>query len=363
MLLLLLCAGIGIWFYHAKQAATPHTRNLFAMDTFFVLEAYGAHADTGLQECTERIAELEKLLSVTREGSDLWNINHAGGAEVSVSEDTLALILFALEMGEQTGGALEITLYPVLREWGFTVNADIGMGEAPDTETALPKEGLPEDAGDFQVPSRERLQELLKLVDFRQVAVDSPRRTVCVPVDVQLDLGAVAKGYTGDCLVEILRDAGVASGLLNLGGNVHALGKKPDGSLWRVGITDPFDVQKELGVLEVADKAVVTSGSYERYFEDKEGNRYGHILDARNGCPADNGLVSVTVVGERGALCDALSTALFVMGKEDAVTYWREHGNFEMALVTEEGELYLTEGLEEGFQAAEGFVPRIIYGK
>ncbi len=344
-LLLLLFSGISLYLYHTGEGFPPGsretcaTRNLFAMDTFFILEAYGEHGDAALQEGEKRIAQLEEKLSVTREGSDVWKINHGDGEKVSVSEDTFSLISFALEMGEQTGGALEITLYPVLREWGFTLDRD---------------------EGEFRVPSRERLHALLELVDFHQVVLDPEERTVSVPAGVQIDLGAVAKGYTGDCLIKLLREEGVSSALLNLGGNVHALGTKPDGSPWRVGVTDPFDVEKKLGVVEVADKAVVTSGSYERYFEDEEGNRYGHILDAEDGCPADSGLVSVTVVGDSGALCDALSTALYVMGRDEAVRYWQGQDNFEMVLVTGTGELYLTEGLADCFEAAEGFAPQVI---
>ena len=155
--------------------------------------------------------------------------------------------------------------------------------------------------------------------------------TVTVPGECQIDLGAVAKGYIGDLVADMLRERGITSVLLNLGGNVQAVGAKPDGSPWRIGVRDPL-ADGNLGVLEITDQAVVTSGGYERYFTDADGSVYWHILDPQTGYPARNGLISVTVVSSEGKKSDALSTALFVMGTEGAAEYWRTHGSFEMLL-------------------------------
>lgn len=343
VLILVFCAA----FLQRRQASkTVYTKELFAMDTFFALRAYGPQAEEALAACEGRVEELESLLSVTREGSDIRRINQ--GERFGVSKDTFSVITSALELSEETEGALDITLYPVLREWGFTT-------------------------GEYRIPQAEELQALLEKVDYRAVSlggglsdrVDGDLEdgvlTISVPEGMELDLGAVAKGYTGDCLLALLRERGVTSAMLDLGGNVQVLGEKPDGSAWRVAVRDPFG-GGSLGVLEIRDKAVITSGNYERYFVGEDGNIYWHILDPSDGYPADSGLAAVTVIGEHGVQCDGLSTALFVMGKEAAVDYWRRHRDFEMLLVTEDAHLYITEGLTECFTCSEGWNAEIIRG-
>ena len=179
-----------------------------------------------------------------------------------------------------------------------------------------------------------------------------------VPSGMALDLGAVAKGYTGDQAAAYIKEQGITSALINLGGNVQAVGTKPDGSLWRIGLRDPFS-EGNVGTLTVENSAVVTSGGYQNYFMGEDGQVYWHILDPDTGYPARTGLASVTVVAPEGVKCDALSTALFVMGLDGALDYWRAHGDFELILITEDREFYLTPGLEDTFTLsdnAEGFV-------
>lgn len=312
---------------------TEAVRDIFAMDTYMFLKAYGDSADTALGIAAERILSLEETFSVTSETSDTWAVNHADGSLVTVSEDTLTLLQTAQDIGAKTDGALDVTLYPVLSAWGFTKETQ-------------------------QVPDAETLAEALELVDFRKITLEG--NTVQLPAGMQLDFGALAKGYTGDCVTEILRENGVASALVNLGGNVQALGTKPDGSFWKVGVQDPFAPSEQVCILEIADEAVITSGNYERYFTGEDGQNYWHILDAQDGCPADNGLVSVTIVGECGLLCDALSTALFVLGTEGAIDYWRSEGGFEMILITDDAQLYYTEGLADAIQLTDALTAEVI---
>lgn len=317
-LFLALCLLVG-----CGQAPLPDPveHSFFAMNTYMTMSAYGAQADQALSEAETLVRSLESQLSVTDQASEVYAANHSGGDATTISSDTEELIDFALQMARETGGALDPTIYPVLTAWGFTT-------------------------GEYQVPSREELERLLAFVGYEQISLEG--LSVTVPDGVQLDLGAVAKGYTGERVAALLKEHGITSALINLGGNVQAVGGKPDGTPWRIGVRDPF-ADGNLGVLEVEDQAVVTSGGYERYFTDEDGNVYWHILDPATGSPAQSGLVSVTVLAPDGKRCDALSTALFVMGREKAEEYWQAHGDFEMLLVTEEKEIYLTKGLEDAF--------------
>ena len=177
--------------------------------------------------------------------------------------------------------------------------------------------------------------------------LDEAAGAASLPDGVEIDLGSVAKGYTGDVLAGLLKAYGVESALLDLGGNIQTIGVKPDGTPWRIGVQDP-EGDGYIGVVSVSGKAVVTSGGYERYFE-RDGARYWHIIDPATGTPARSGLASVTVVGDAGVVCDALSTALFVMGLDGALEHWREYRDFEAVLIADDGSVTVTAGLEDSF--------------
>ncbi len=306
-------------------------RSLFAMDTLVTVKAYGEQCEQAVNAAADRLTELEGLLSVTRPDSDIGRLNASGSAEVS--GDTAEVVTRALEVCESTGGALDITIYPVLREWGFTT-------------------------GEYRVPSDEEISAALAKTGYSSVTVNGC--TVSVPAEYKLDLGACAKGYASGEMLKTMSALGIKSALVNLGGNVHALGTKPDGTDWTVGIADPFSPNELLGTLKINGCAVVTSGGYQRYFTDDAGNVYIHILDPSTGRPAGSGLVSVTVIGEDGLLCDALSTALFVMGLERAEEYRRTNGGFEMILVSSEGRIFLTEGIADRFENVSGMPAEVI---
>ena len=296
------------------------------MDTFMRVSAYGEkeQAEAAVAAAREEVYRLENLLSTGLATSEIGQANESGGGMVSA--DTVYLLKRAQQLYGQTMGAFDITIYPLMQAWGFT-----------DKE--------------YRVPDAEEIEKLLEKTDAMQVMVDEENGRVEFGMDgMQIDLGGIAKGYTSARIMEIYKEAGIASCLGSLGGNVQALGTKPDGTLWRIGLQHP-DKEGYLGILQVKDKAVITSGGYERYFE-QDGVRYHHILDPATGYPARSGLISVTVVSADGALADGLSTSLFIMGKERAVQFWREHADaFDMVLYTEEGELYVTEGVSGDFSA------------
>ena len=326
LLLALGCTGCGAQAAQLISQPEQATAGLFAMDTYLNLTVYGPGAEQALTAAEERILELEHLWSVTDEGSEIYAANHSGGNPVPISADTQAILRFALEMAEQTGGALDPTIYPVLTAWGFTTDS-------------------------YQIPGEEELSRLLEQVDYTKITLSDG--TVTVPDGMQLDLGAVGKGYAADETARTLKEQGVTSALLDFGGNVLTIGSKPDGTPWRIGVLDP-DTEGNLGVLEVADQSVVVSGGYEKFFVGEDGQRYWHILDPETGAPARSGLTQVAIVSGESKRCDALSTALFVMGLEQAADYWRSHRDFEMVLLTDEGSVYVTEGLQDRFTLGDG---------
>ena len=305
------CSGI--------QTSTPVSHGtFFAMDTVMDFQIYG---DTKLLKNAEEIVtDLEKKVSVTDPDSEIYAINLRGtGTLTGEAEELMKL---ALSMCSRTDGMLDISIYPVVRAWGFTTGA-------------------------YQIPETETLQKLLPLVDYTKIQYDSATGQVTIPEGMTIDLGSIAKGYAGQLAAQYLRDQGVTSALLNLGGNVQTIGSKPDGTPWSIGIQDPKG-SSPMMALSVSDQAVITSGGYERYFE-QDGQTYWHIMDPATGRPARSGLLSVSVIGEQGSVCDALSTALFVMGLEKAARFWAASDDFEAIFVTDTGEIYLTEGLKNQY--------------
>lgn len=308
----------------AESSPEPVQGTFFAMDTVMDFTIYG---ESGLIDQSESlITSLESLVSVTDTGSELYAINQTGSG--TLTGKASSLMEQALEICRRTDGALDLSIYPIVRAWGFTT-------------------------GSYQVPDEAEIQALLPLVDYRKIQYDAATGTVTLPEGMEIDLGSVAKGYAGQLAAQMLREHGVQSALLNLGGNVQTVGAKPDGSPWQIGIKDPQG-EDAMMVLSVEDQAVVTSGGYERYFE-QDGQTYWHIMDPSTGHPADSGLISVTIVGDEGVVCDGLSTALFVMGLEKAADLWAQSGDFEAVFVTASGEVYITEGLRDRFALTEQY--------
>lgn len=306
-----------------------YSSQTFAMDTLMQFTIYGRNGQEALAHASARIQALEQLFSVTRTQSETYAVNHAQGEWTAVSEELYELAARTLDLCRETGGALDLTAYPAVRAWGFTT-------------------------GEYQVPDGETLKELAACIDYSRVELEENR--IRLPDGMELDFGATAKGYAGEVLARELREMGVECAILSLGGNVQTIGSRPTGDPWRVGVQDP-EGEDYLLVLSVVDQAVVTSGGYQRFFEEN-GLRYWHIMDPDTAAPARSGLSSVTIVGDSGTLCDGLSTALFVMGREEAAAYWRAHPEFEAVLVSEDGSIAVTEGLEDRFVLNTGYEDR-----
>ena len=306
---------------------------VIAMDTAMVLSAFGKESTRAVYDAEEEVRRLDALLSRTSGSSEISMLNGAGGEMVPVGAEICTLIQTAGDFTEATGGAFDITIAPVVSAWGFTTDS-------------------------YQVPDREALQTLLESVGMEHVHLSGG--SARLDPGTMIDLGGIAKGYTADRVAEIFQEHAVPRGKVELGGNILVIGDKPDGTAWRVGVQDPKHPDKADGlvcVLNLTDAFAVTSGSYQRYFE-QDGKRYHHIIDPATGCPADSGLTSVTVVADsargNGTMCDALSTALFVMGEDKALDFWRSGVyDFQLVLVTEDGRVVVTEGLKDGFVEME----------
>lgn len=275
-------------------AADPLTRTGFFFDTVITISLYDTNDESILDACDSLMLECENRLSRTRENSDIWNINHAEGKPVEVSEETIGLIKSALAYCELSDGAFDITIAPVVSLWDFHLEND-------------PK-----------VPDADAIAEAVTHVDYTMVQIDEEKHTVALTdPEAGIDLGAIAKGYISDLLKEEILKQGCGSALINLGGNVLAVGTKPDGSDWNIGIRRPFaeSAYDIIAKVAVDDMSVITSGTYERYFE-QDGVLYHHILDPVTGYSVNNGLTSVTILSEDGTDGDALSTTCFVLGPE-----------------------------------------------
>lgn len=310
LLILLLLLGSGC-------AAKEYETAFFAMDTYMTIRAYGPHAEAACTEAERAVFDLENRISRTRETSDVARLNAAG--EAQVSPETLAVLRQAKE--SCIPGVFDITIAAVSDLWGI------------GTENAC-------------VPAPEALEAARATVGIDNLSL-SDDGTARLSNGAQLDLGGVGKGVAADLCAEALRTNGVESALAYLGGNIYALGSKPDGSAWTVGIADPDTPAAYLATIAVRDTSVVTTGDYERFFMEN-GVRYHHVFDPSTGEPARSGLRSVTVVSENSALADAHSTALFVMGLEKGLAYCAEN-QLDAVFITDDRQVYVTEGLLSSF--------------
>ena len=297
------------------QSRAASERSVFAMNTEMSLRLYGDADGSAMQGLAERIAELDRALSVTAENSDLAALNQSGASE---NAHIRTLTERAIALSARTGGALDITLYPASLLWGFTTDAQ-------------------------RIPEEAELEALRDRVGMDGISLTETG--VRLAEGRMLDFGALAKGYAADlCREELERKK--LSGILNLGGNIQTVGSKPDGSDWMIGLQDPDDPGAFFLTLRITGSmAVVTSGDYQRYFE-QDGVRYCHILDPETLSPVRGSLRSVTIVAKEGLLADGLATALFVLGREKGAELWRESGDFEAVWRESDGTAWITPGLE-----------------
>ncbi len=332
---------------------------MFEMDTVIGITVYGENAEKNVRETADLIDAMEGIFSTERTDSELYYLNQNGKA--AVSDDLLDVVSKGQEFYEETDGAFNIALYPLISEWGF-------MNLSSE---------------EHHVPADEKIQELLALAkpdaakilelpetDWPNVGPngtgpDEDGLAIMYGIEyeldgMKLDLGGIAKGYTADKAADyLINEEDVTGAMVSLGGNIMFVGSKPEGKPWKVGIQNPVgEVGDYVAVIsvdpltsgdDILPMSVVTAGTYERYFE-VDGKRYHHIIDPSTGYPADTGILSLTIVSSNSTEADALSTALFVKGYDYAVDMWRSGKyDFDMVIIDSDLKIYYTEGLEGHF--------------
>ena len=257
-------------------------------------------------------------------GPDGLRPKAAGGAcgTAELQPQTADLLQQALDCAARTGGAFDPTVYPLVCLWGFP-------------------------SGEYHIPTEAELTGALAHTGAQHLQLDGA--AAALDAGCSVDLGGIAKGYAAEQCAHQLEETGAQAAMLSLGGNVQTLGLKPDGSKWTVAIQDPNNTSSYVGVINVGETAVITSGSYQRNFTDTHGKFYHHILKPSTGYPVTNSLVSVTIICTDGVMADCLSTAMFVLGETAALNYWRTYGGFEMVLITSDNRIICTSGLLEEF--------------
>ena len=292
----------------------------FYFDTVVTIVLYGAPEGL-MEEIWQKCAYYENLLSKTIEGSDVYRLNHAEGKTLTVHPETYEILVRAKEVSASSDHAFSVTIAPLTALWDFT-------------------------DGTNRMPTEEERIAALPLVND-DLLVLGEDCTVTLPAGMEIDLGGIAKGYIADQIAGQIRSR-VLGGTLNFGGNVYAVGIKPDASSFRIGIRDPLGGEGEsIAVVTLKDLSVVTSGIYERFF-DLNGVRYHHILNPSDGLPSNSDLASATIVSESSMTADAIATACIVMGREKAFAYLKAQG-LDGILITRDGKIYLTEGFEDRY--------------
>ncbi|MDP2872171.1 MAG: FAD:protein FMN transferase [Bacillota bacterium] len=323
---LLVGGAVAARLVQARRQGTYHERSGLAMGTFVTLRAAGPRAPAALEAAMAEIDRLDALFDYGRPQSDVGRLNAAAGAgPVTVQPDTVAVLVRALHYAQASDGAFDPTIAPLVDLWGFR----------PEGPQAVPEETA--------------IRDMLSLVDYRRLRVDAGAGTAeLLDPGTRVDLGGIAKGFAVDRAAAVLREAGVESAIIDIGGNIYCLGLKDRTNLWRVGLQHPRRTDAQFGVLRISDLGVATSGDYQRFFE-AGGRRYHHVLDPRTGRPA-SGLLAASVAAPSAMDADAASTAAFVLGLEAGQRFLRQLG-LEGVFYAEDGQVVVTGRLQPVFEA------------
>lgn len=310
----------------SRTADEPVTKSGFYFNTVISVSIYENGSEELLDDCFALAQKYEGYFSNTIPDSDISKINDAGGAPVTVHDETIELLKTGIAYGDLSGGKFDITIGRLSDLWDISTKALLDQTDAS------------------MIPSDADIQTALATVDYREIQIDGNTVTLQNP-DARIDLGGIAKGYIADQMKAYLNQKGITSGYINLGGNVLALGAKTDGSAYTIGIQRPFGEENEaIASVSITDQTVVSSGVYERYFE-VDGTRYHHILDTATGYPYDNGLLEVTIITGASVDGDGLSTTCFSLGLEDGMALVESLDATEAIFITDDYEVHTSSGM------------------
>lgn len=308
----------------------PISKTEFVLGTVVTIKLYDNDTEEVFTKVFDKLREIENKMTINSEDSEVIRINaDAGKDSIKVSDDTFYVIEKGKYFSELSMGRFEISIGPLVKLW------NIGSEDA-------------------KVPTQEEIENKKELVNFSNVILNESEKSVMLKEEgMTLDLGGIAKGYGADEVVKILREHGVEHAIVNLGGNVFAYGNKPDGTPWKVGVQNPKSPRGDyIGIAEVVNKTVVTSGIYERYFEE-DGKKYHHILDADTGYPVENNLAGVSIIADSSIDADSLSTAVFAMGIDEGMKLIGSLENADAVFVTKDSKVYITSGLKDSFKLTD----------
>lgn len=312
---------------NSNDDSKPLSKTEYFMGTVVTVTLYDNKSEKIIDKAFEEVKKIEQLVSINMEGTELDEVNNNAGIKpVKVSDDTYNIIKKGLEYSSLTNGSFDITIGPLVKLWSI---------------------GLPE----AKVPTIEEIKEKFQYINYNDVELNNSEKTVFLKKPgMIIDLGGIAKGYTADVIAQTLKDEGVEKAIIDLGGNIYALGEKAENTLWRIGIQNPDQTRGEIvGSINVKDKSIVTSGIYERFIE-QDGVKYHHILSPKSGYPYDNEIAGVTIISDKSIDGDALSTSVFSMGITKGLEFINSLPDTEAIFITKDHKIYLTEGSKEIFK-------------
>ena len=299
-------------------------KSSYALGTIINLKAYGKNVEKVVNEAIEKLNNIDDKMSAFKENSEISKINLKAGIDSElVSKDTFKVIDASIKYSKILDGTFDPTIRPLVELWS------IGTKEA-------------------RIPGKNEIEEILSLVNCNDVILDKNNYSIKLKHENQaLDVGGIAKGFAADEVMDIFLKHNIKSALIDLGGNIFALGDKIDGTAWRVGIQNPFKPRGEyIGILSVKNKSIVTSGNYERYFM-KDGRRFHHIIDPKTGYPSQSKIISATIISDNSIDGDGLSTGAYIIGIDKAMKIIEAIDGIDAIFITEDKKIYKTSGINK----------------
>lgn len=312
-----------------KKTYEPITKSFYALGTLINLKAIGKNAELAIEETVLKLNEIDDNMSAFKSSSDISKINMSSGKDFqSVNEDTYSVVKSAVKYSEILEGSFDPTIRPLVTLWN--------IGKSNES-----------------IPAQKEIDEKRKLVNYKDILFDDATSSIKLSKPNQaIDVGGIAKGFAADVVKDIFLKHKVNSGIIDLGGNVYALGCKDDGTDWKVGIQDPFKQRGEfMGIVTVRNKSVVTSGNYEKYFM-KDGRVFHHIIDPTTGYPSESEIISATIVSDNSIDGDGLSTGVYILGVEKSMKLIESMEGLDALFITKDKKVFITSGLKPYFQIA-----------